>query len=98
MVVLKVRTLLVHVHLKLFKAGIQEQDHEKFSVSGKKKNDEVSIIVRVFRKPKAFEIFRPPREGTSPANYAKRLDIKMPNPFPYKSDKVVSWEYVLLPL
>ncbi|XP_050919689.1 uncharacterized protein LOC127137259 [Lathyrus oleraceus] len=94
MVVLKVRTLLVHVHLKLFKAGIQEQDHEKFSVflrtlkvSGKKKNDEVSIIVRVFRKPKAFEIFRPPREGTSPANYAKRLDIKMPNPFPYKSDK-----------
>lgn len=108
MVVLKVRTLLVLVHLKLFKDGILEQDHDKFSVffrdskgyfnlqkdiqmlisigvlqvSGKKKKDEVSIIVHVFRKSKSFEIFCPPREGTSPANYAKRLDIKMPTPFP----------------
>ncbi|KAI5408262.1 hypothetical protein KIW84_054184 [Lathyrus oleraceus] len=62
-------------------------------VSGKKKNDEVSIIVLVFRKPKAFEIFCPPKEGTSPPISTKRLDIKMPTSFPYKSDKVVPWEY-----
>lgn len=117
--VLKMKTLLVLVHLKLSKAGILEQDHEKCSiclrdskgcfdvhkdiqmlisngvlqVSGEKKNDEVYVIVSVFRKPKAFEIFCPPREGISPANSATRLNFKMLTPFPYKFDKVVPWEY-----
>ncbi|XP_050890606.1 uncharacterized protein LOC127096021 [Lathyrus oleraceus] len=83
--VMKVKTPLMPVHLKLFK------------VSGKKMNDEVSVIVSVimsiFNKPKAFKIFCPPRESTPPANSAKRLDIKMPAHFPYKSDKVVLWGY-----
>ncbi|XP_050889460.1 uncharacterized protein LOC127094709 [Lathyrus oleraceus] len=79
--VIKVKTLLVHVHLKVFK------------VSGKKKNDEVSVIVSVFKKPKAFEIFCPCREGTPSVISAKRLDIKMSAPFPYKSDKAVPWGY-----
>lgn len=62
-------------------------------VSGKKKNDEVSVIVPIFNKPKAFEIFCLPKESTPPADSAKHLDIKMPTPFPYKSDKVVPWGY-----
>lgn len=117
--VLKVKTLLVPVHLKLLKVGIIEKDHEKcyvclrdskgffdmqedihmlisngvLQVSGKKKNYEVFVIVPVFRKPKAFEIFFPPKEGTPPSSSNKSLNIKMPTPFPYKSDKVVPWEY-----
>ncbi|XP_050915318.1 uncharacterized protein LOC127130333 [Lathyrus oleraceus] len=117
--VLKVKTPLVPVHLKLFKVGILEQDHKKCSiclrdskgcfdvqkdiqmlislsmlqVCGKKKNGEVFVIVPLFRKPKYFEIFCPSREGTSPASSTKRLDIKMLSPFPYKSDKVMPWEY-----
>ncbi|XP_050889459.1 uncharacterized protein LOC127094708 [Lathyrus oleraceus] len=79
--VVKVKTLLVHVHLKVFK------------VSGKKKNDEVFVIVFVFKKPKAFKIFCPCREGTPSVISAKCLDIKMSAPFPYKSDKVVPWGY-----
>lgn len=62
-------------------------------VSGKKKNDEVSVIMSIFNKPKAFEIFCPPKESTPPADSAKCLNIKMPTPFPYKSDKVVPWGY-----
>ncbi|KAI5426684.1 hypothetical protein KIW84_032205 [Lathyrus oleraceus] len=62
-------------------------------VCGKKKNGEVFVIVPLFRKPKYFEIFCPSREGTSPASSTKRLDIKMLSPFPYKSDKVMPWEY-----
>ncbi|KAI5410091.1 hypothetical protein KIW84_055538 [Lathyrus oleraceus] len=89
MEVLKVKTPLVHVHLKLFKAGILNV----LQVSGRKKNDEVSVIVSVFRKPKAFEIFFPPREVTPPSSSAKRLDIKIPSPFPYKFDKTVPWGY-----
>ncbi|KAI5396490.1 hypothetical protein KIW84_062634 [Lathyrus oleraceus] len=117
--VIKVKTLLVHVHLKVFKVSILKQDHEKcficlrnsigcfdvqkdiqmlisngvLQVSGKKKNDEVSVIVSVFKKPKAFEIFCPCREGTPSVISAKRLDIKMSAPFPYKSDKAVPWGY-----
>ncbi|KAI5401109.1 hypothetical protein KIW84_065811 [Lathyrus oleraceus] len=117
--VLKVKTSLVPVHLKLFKAGIMKQDHKKcyvcsrdpkgcfdvhkdiqmlisncvLQVSGNKKNDEVSVIVPIFNKPKAFEIFCSPKKSTPPADSAKHLDIKMSDPFPYKSDKVVPWEY-----
>ncbi|KAI5419822.1 hypothetical protein KIW84_043832 [Lathyrus oleraceus] len=117
--VLKVKTSLVHVHLKLFKAGIIKKNHEKCSVclryskgcfdmhkdiqmlisngvlqvSGKKKNDEVSVIVPVFNKPNSFEIFCPPRESTHPVDSAKHLDIKIPYHFPYKSDKVIPWGY-----
>ncbi|KAI5406174.1 hypothetical protein KIW84_052786 [Lathyrus oleraceus] len=117
--VLKVKTLLVPVHLKLFKVGILKQDHEKCSiclrypkgyfdvrkdiqmlisngvlqVSGKKKNDEVSVIVPIFNKPKDFEIFCPPKESTPPADSAKCLNIKMTTHFPYKYDKFVPWGY-----
>ncbi|KAI5445542.1 hypothetical protein KIW84_013683 [Lathyrus oleraceus] len=117
--VLKVKTSLVPVHLKLFKVGILKKYHEKCSVclrnskgcfyvqkdiqmlisevvlqvSGNKKNDEVSFIIPIFNKPKAFEIFCPPIESTPPADSAKRLDIKMPAPFPYKFDKDVPWGY-----
>ncbi|KAI5430620.1 hypothetical protein KIW84_034999 [Lathyrus oleraceus] len=87
--VLKVKTPLVFVHLKLFKVGILKQDHEELficlrdpngcfnvqkdiqmlisngvlQVSGKKKNDEVSVIVPIFNKPEAFEIFYPPKKA-----------------------------------
>ncbi|KAI5444236.1 hypothetical protein KIW84_012743 [Lathyrus oleraceus] len=81
--VLKVKTPLVLVHLKFGDTPLWKEEER-----------EVSIIVPVFRKPKAFEIFCPYREGTPPSNTAKRLDIKMPTPFPYKSDKVIPWEYV----
>lgn len=117
--ILKMKTPLVHVHLKLFNTCILKQNHDKCSVclrdskgcfdmqkyiqmlisngvlqvGGKKKNDEVSVIVPIFNKPKAFEIFFPPRESTPPANSAKRLDIKMPTQFPYKSDKAAPWRY-----
>lgn len=59
----------------------------------KKKNDEVSVIVLIFNKPNAFEIFCPPRESTPSVDSAKRLDIKMSSHFPYKSDKVIPWGY-----
>ncbi|KAI5420914.1 hypothetical protein KIW84_044670 [Lathyrus oleraceus] len=63
-------------------------------VSGKKKNDEVSVIVLIFNKPKAFEIFCPSKESTPLVDSAKCLNIKMPALFPYKSDKVIPWGYV----
>ncbi|KAI5435558.1 hypothetical protein KIW84_022104 [Lathyrus oleraceus] len=62
-------------------------------VSRKKKNDEVFVIVPIFNKPKAFEIFCPPKESMPPADSAKCLNIKMPAPFPYKYDKAVPWGY-----
>ena len=62
-------------------------------VRGKKKNDEVSVIVPIFNKPKAFEIFFSPKESTPSADTAKRLDIKMSASFPFKSDKIVQWGY-----
>ncbi|KAI5390976.1 hypothetical protein KIW84_076007 [Lathyrus oleraceus] len=122
--VLKVKTLLVRVHLKLFKVGILKQDHEKcfvclrdpkgcfdmqkdiqmlisngaLQVSRKKKNDEVSLIVPIFNKSKAFEIFCLPKESTPPADSSKCLNIKMPTPFPYKSDKALPWGYEPTPL
>ncbi|XP_050908422.1 uncharacterized protein LOC127122059 [Lathyrus oleraceus] len=117
--ILKVKTLLVSVHLKLFKAGILKQDHEKcficlrdpkgcfdvqkdikmlisngvLQVSGKKKNNEVFMIVPIFNKPMAFEILCPLKESTPLDDSARCLNIKILAPFPYKSDKVVPWGY-----
>ncbi|KAI5429099.1 hypothetical protein KIW84_033914 [Lathyrus oleraceus] len=62
-------------------------------VSGKKNNDEVYVIVHIFNKPKAFEIFFPPKESTPPNDSTKCLNIKIPAHFPYKSNKVVPCGY-----
>lgn len=62
-------------------------------VSGKKKSDEVSVIVPIFNKPKALEIFCPPKKSTPPADSAKCLNIKTLALFPYKFDKAIPWGY-----
>lgn len=53
----------------------------------------MSVIVLIFNKPKAFEIFCPSKESTPLVDSAKCLNIKMPALFPYKSDKMIPWGY-----
>ncbi|KAI5436172.1 hypothetical protein KIW84_022579 [Lathyrus oleraceus] len=96
--VLKVKTSLVHVRLKLFKVGILKKNHEKCSVCLRdykgffdvQKDIQMLISNGVLQ---AFEIVCPPRESTPPANSTKHLDIKFTSPFPYKYDKAAPWRY-----